>query len=712
MAADPFHAQLAGLAVVYDRLAHENRVLKSLLKADGLPSERCVGGSCGAQQDLSLSDPAFELSNPNRILHWEAMHGALPQELAVVPSPPTTSHHSTVKPAHDKSSSAWTPVREEDGGASIQLRADATPGQSSDQPSKPNGQTHPKNPNGVHVCTTLPAVEDMVRQDSRTVTNESSKEPMSPKEPLYFSDMEDMKAQVREGLATKPKYDATEAYKQEGCSQAIAKSQKFEMLTLSVIALNAIWIAIDTDYNKADLLMNAHVVFQIAEHSFCVFFTFEILVRLAALKQKRTCCKDVMFLFDATLVILMVLETWVMNIVIALSASGSGSGTEFGNASVLRIARLLRLTRMARMARLLRAMPELLILVKGIRAAMRSVFFTLVLLCALLYVWAIACTQLMDGFEVGDVHFPNVLESMHTLWLYATLLDEITDLMTQVKTAGWGCVFLLDAFILAAALTVMNMLVGVLCDVVCVVAGQEREEASLALVKQKLEYVINELALDSDSNGLISKEEFRAIMRNREAIRAIQELGVDVVELVEMSETLFIGESDDLEERELTFEEFMDAVVQLRGSNYCTVKDLVRLRHLIQKQSRMRNSQTPGATVNMAAYVTDMNLSAAAAAECAKDIAHMEEAPLRLPSKTSETASRCHSLEVVHCIPGDARSNMSGGVHCIPGDARSVMSGGVLSNGEASVGETMVETIALEEESRSASHRSQRCRSA
>eukprot|EP00419_Tripos_fusus_P050768 CAMPEP_0172840548 /NCGR_PEP_ID=MMETSP1075-20121228/29406_1 /TAXON_ID=2916 /ORGANISM="Ceratium fusus, Strain PA161109" /LENGTH=63 /DNA_ID=CAMNT_0013684405 /DNA_START=154 /DNA_END=342 /DNA_ORIENTATION=+ len=55
---------------------------------------------------------------------------------------------------------------------------------------------------------------------------------------------------------------------------------------------------------------------------------------------------------------------------------GGDGAVGLGNASILRMARLLRLTRLFRMARLLRAMPELLILVKGMAAAMRSVVFT------------------------------------------------------------------------------------------------------------------------------------------------------------------------------------------------------------------------------------------------------------------------------------------------------------------------------------------------
>merc|ERR1719265_1301878 len=119
----------------------------------------------------------------------------------------------------------------------------------------------------------------------------------------------------------------------------------------------------------------------------------------------------------------MVLETWVMTLVMVMSGGGGGGG--MGNASILRIARLLRLSRMARMARLLRAMPELMVLIKGMLAATRSVFFTLCLLILIMYVFAIAFTQLTDGTSLGKNHFGNVAESMYTLLVHGALLDDV-----------------------------------------------------------------------------------------------------------------------------------------------------------------------------------------------------------------------------------------------------------------------------------------------
>merc|ERR1719414_1305886 len=112
---------------------------------------------------------------------------------------------------------------------------------------------------------------------------------------------------------------------------------------------------------------------------------------------------------------MMVLETWVMTTIMLFS--GNSDSGNLGNASILRMARLMRLSRMARMARLFRAMPEILILVKGMVSATRSVFFTLCLLAILLYVFAIAFVQVLRGTPAGDKYFRKVGVAMHTLLL-------------------------------------------------------------------------------------------------------------------------------------------------------------------------------------------------------------------------------------------------------------------------------------------------------
>merc|ERR1719236_424897 len=123
---------------------------------------------------------------------------------------------------------------------------------------------------------------------------------------------------------------------------------------------------------------------------------------------------------------MMVMETWVLLIV--MSASGSSGGSPLGgNTSILRLFRLLRLSRLMRM---LRSLPELMILIKGMVTAMKSVVYVMCLLVIITYVFAIAFTQLAVGTPtIGEDYFANVAHSMYSLLIYATLLDNLSAFM-------------------------------------------------------------------------------------------------------------------------------------------------------------------------------------------------------------------------------------------------------------------------------------------
>mmetsp|Transcript_92938 Transcript_92938/g.272037 ORF Transcript_92938/g.272037 Transcript_92938/m.272037 type:complete len:602 (-) Transcript_92938:75-1880(-) len=407
-----------------------------------------------------------------------------------------------------------------------------------------------------------------------------------------FADAEAMKAKVRNNLI-KPTFDLSSLYHTEGMWRFIALDSRFEKVTLVIIAINAVWIGVDTDYNNVDVLLNAEPLFQIVEHFFCVFFSFEWFVRFMAFRKKRFAVKDGWFMFDSTLVFTMVLETWVMTVLMLVIDFGGTGG--FGDASILRMARLARLTRMARMARLLRALPELMILVKGIVAATRSVMSTICLLVILIYVYAIAFKQLtIDTEQVGQRYFAGVLPAMYNLLVYGTFMDNIGVLLDELAEESVFCCVLFITFVLMSALTVMNMLVGVLCEVVSAVAATEKEGLQVTFVTSKLQAVLAQI--DKNGDGMISNDEFAKILENPEATAALQEVGVDVVGLVDFADHIFEDdynqdENGEAVKRDLTLEQFMGVVLQLRGSNHATVKDVVDLRKFVRQSLKHTSAQ-------------------------------------------------------------------------------------------------------------------------
>jgi len=412
------------------------------------------------------------------------------------------------------------------------------------------------------------------------------KEDTGPKS--TFVDAAAMKEKVRQNLM-KPKYNVTDLYHETGVCQAIAKSSVFDKMTLAVIAFNALWIAIDTDMNDSAILLHADPVFIVAENFFCLYFSYEWIVRFMSFKRKLDGFKDAWFAFDSFMVSMMVLETWIFTLVLLIVFAGNDAAGG-SNTGVMRLARLLRLSRMARMAKLLRVMPELMIMIKGMKAATRSVFFTLLLLVVIMYVFAIAFVQLGVGTEVGAEFFNQVPVAMYSLLFYGIFLDNVGPLSRDLKAEPvLLCVFLL--FVLIGALTVMNMLVGVLCEVVTAVAATEQEEMLVSYVHDKLSRVM--ALLDSDGGGTISKLEFIGILDNADAVRCLCDVGVDVFALIDLADYIF---EDDVagssEEIELDFGHFMEVILELRGCNSATVKDIVDLRKFMRLSLQENFKQT------------------------------------------------------------------------------------------------------------------------
>ncbi|CAK0855606.1 unnamed protein product [Prorocentrum cordatum] len=379
------------------------------------------------------------------------------------------------------------------------------------------------------------------------------------------------------------KYNVEDFYSDEGRWQALARNKYFESVMLGIIGLNSIWIWVDTDYNDAETLVDAHWAFQVGENMFCLCFSFEWLVRFMAFKRKLNSLKDSWFVFDSLLVLMMVVETWIVTAYLALSRGPSDS--KLGAASILRLFRLLRLTRMVRM---LRSFTELMILVKGMLSAMRSVTTVILLLFIVMYVFGIAMTQLAAGSGSEEKYFSNVGHSMYTLLVYGVFLDSIARLCNDVRKDGdfysGTLVCLLFSFILIATLTVLNMLIGVLCEVVSRVAEKERNDIEVASVTQKLREAVE--LIDEDGNMRISQTEFAQLLSNRGAVMALKAAEVDPEELVDNMAYIFAkAEALDGEyEPALHFQDFMEVLLELRGTNIAKVRDVIKFQKSIAAQ--------------------------------------------------------------------------------------------------------------------------------
>lgn len=371
-----------------------------------------------------------------------------------------------------------------------------------------------------------------------------------------FVDPED----IRQGMIqhmTDADYDVAEFYWDHGRCQAIARDTYFDNLGLFVIALNAVWMAYDVDHNKASLSVDSDPIFILADNLFCIWFTLEWAIRFGAFKEKKHCVKDYWFVFDSIMCALFVLETWMLTLGILMFGGGRGSNEgSFGNATILKVFSVLKIARMARMVRILRSIPELMVVIKGMTVAIRAVSATLMLLFFIVYVFAIGLKQLLAGTSAGEKIFPDVAISARFL-LLATMCPDLIDFVNTVWDEGIFFALVFMTFVLIGAVTIMNMLIGILVGVMNTVASVEKESMLVDFAKATILKILRgtygnrvsqRKVIDADFDGCVSKAEFDALIQLPEACTAFLSMGVDPLGLQDYADFIFA------DHEKLTFE--------------------------------------------------------------------------------------------------------------------------------------------------------------
>eukprot|EP00931_Biecheleriopsis_adriatica_P027198 TRINITY_DN16389_c0_g1_i1.p1 TRINITY_DN16389_c0_g1~~TRINITY_DN16389_c0_g1_i1.p1 ORF type:complete len:656 (+),score=114.00 TRINITY_DN16389_c0_g1_i1:40-1968(+) len=359
---------------------------------------------------------------------------------------------------------------------------------------------------------------------------------------------------------------------------SVASTAMFEMVTAFVIAFSILWQCIDLELNDEVVLYNADWSFIIMENIFCTFFSFEIIVRFLSYSHPLAPLKDLRFTFDAVLLILMILEVWIVSPV--LKASSMDGSTLADKASIFRVGRIFKILRTARMARLVKLIPELFVLLKGLAVACRSVMFTLLLLCIITYVFGSSLTLLSRGSGLEKTHFTDTLTAMWILVASIVLPDQ-GPFLQEIGQESWpfGAICLL--FTLLSCFCILNMLTGILVEVVKNVTDSEREVRDINFAQRTLLTLIRNTDADTDDDQRLSRQEFLSLLAKPQAIRTLTSIGVDVLGAIDLVDVLYEVDTP------LPFAIVMRHMLMLRGNNTATVKDVVDVRKFISLEFDM-----------------------------------------------------------------------------------------------------------------------------
>lgn len=395
----------------------------------------------------------------------------------------------------------------------------------------------------------------------------------------------------------------------------IASSGAFFSVQMLAIILNTVVIGFDVDFNGPDATDETRLIFEIINHLFCIFFFVEIVIRFGAMRKEPTCrmalksmVEDRWFMFDSLLVLFMVVETWLMPLAMMfMSTDNSSQG--LGQLSIFRLLRLLRLSRIGRIARLLTVFPEILLMLKSIFAAMRAVICTLFLLVALLYIFAIIFKARCEDTAIKDM-FPGIASSMWMLLLNGAFMDDLGGVIPPIYEEDWVLAVLFVLFVFLSNLTVLNMLIGVICEVANEVSQQEQQMSSAKLLKNDLNEFL--VCFDMDDNNEMGIEEFEFFVRNPDVRRMLERHDIEPNILLSLKNTLFtdkeamneakhevvmkcLESGEDAQKlidqipilfRSHTLDEMIDIILRFKGGrgNQATMLDIVDLEQTLCSQ--------------------------------------------------------------------------------------------------------------------------------
>jgi hypothetical protein len=434
---------------------------------------------------------------------------------------------------------------------------------------------------------------DPPKRTSQAIAGYHMPHPETPHQ--LFPDADQLKHQMAEQLLVQA-YDVKNFYWEEGTPgipgfvAKIARANWFEHLTLFLIAMNAVWLAYDADENNADIICDAEIQFQIVDNFFCFYFTLEITIRFLAFKEKRNCFKDFWFCFDSFLVAEAIFEVWFMYFLKAINVSLSVPG-------ILSLLKMLRMCRCARLVRLLRKFPELIMIMRGIIIALRSVSFTGLLMIIITYMFAIAMkSQTKGNPELEGAWSHSVISGVAQLLIDATCPDlsgrffsEDDDNRSLAHGGSLNEIIttvIYIFFLLLVMITMANMLIGILCEVISAVAQVEKAQLDCRHMKDGLLGLVEES--DTDRSGYISIKEFENLLQNQEAVRFMASVDIDAAALVDFSVILFKGD------KQYEHHEIIAKLMEFRGSNNCTVKDMIEMRTwLFSEMEEMRRLLNP-----------------------------------------------------------------------------------------------------------------------
>lgn len=295
------------------------------------------------------------------------------------------------------------------------------------------------------------------------------------------------------------------------------------------------------------------------DYVFTIIFAGEMVIKIIALRSGYF--RDRWNCFDCVLAWLGMFDTFVLPYVFRTDAM-----------SQITIIRVFRLLRLMRMVKVLTIQRQLEVVVEGIAASLKSMFWIGLLLCVLIYTCAIFCVVVIGRADYDDYDFDNqeffgsIWRAMLSLFNMA-LLTEWAQVIRPIFDNQPACIPIFVVFVIFTTFGILNVIIGVIVERTNEVAVRirqgdvEKQKLQQMKVVRKLSEVMFELDVNNDQ--WLSEDEMMNASGNATFHDMLAEIelpkGFSLADLY-----LMLDQNVD---RRLTEHEFVDGMYRLINSN-------------------------------------------------------------------------------------------------------------------------------------------------
>jgi len=347
----------------------------------------------------------------------------------------------------------------------------------------------------------------------------------------------------------------------------------FEYLSMVMLLANAVAVGVQTDYMAVKQAPSAPKVWRGMDMFFCIFFSLELTLRLAAFGKKffvmTGCAWNVL---DIILVLAQVTEE-------VLLAVADSDGQD--NADVMRAVRILRVIKVLRLVGTVRMAEDLQLLINCLLLSLKQFLWSVLLLLLAIYVMAVYVTQAASAYRM-EQPTGTYAEQITRWWgsMPQSILSlfqgitggidwhQIAEPLMKGISPWFGLLFVF--FMAFCILALLNVITGTFVETM----SQQAKDLHLRGRIIQARRLFREI--DTDASGFISPDEILEHTSNPAVQEFFETIDVHPSEAKNLLEVIDLDGNG-----KINFEEFLEGSLRLNGA--AKSSDLVLLAREVKR---------------------------------------------------------------------------------------------------------------------------------